>query len=94
MRGADIKQVEMLVAFSLEQRIPEGHPLRTIRKLADAALHSMSGRLTTMYSHTGRPSIPPERLIRRCARTMTPGCRPALERFDSPTSRTQSRQRH
>lgn len=64
MRGADIKQVEMLVAFSLEERIPVGHPLRTIRQLADAALHSMSGTLTTMYSHTGRPSIPPERLIR------------------------------
>jgi len=63
MRGTDIKQVEMRIAFSLEERVPEGHPLRTIRQLTDAALHSMSGRLARMYSHTGRPSIPPERLI-------------------------------
>lgn len=64
MRGADIKQVEMLVAFSLEDRVPADHPLRTIRQLVDESLRAMSGVLTTMYSHTGRPSIPPERLIR------------------------------
>lgn len=64
MRGADIKQVEMLVAFSMEDRVREDHPLRTIRRLVDESLHAMSGVLTTMYSHTGRPSIPPERLIR------------------------------
>jgi transposase len=63
MRGADMGQVEMLVAFSLEERVPSDPPLRTIRRLADEALGSMSGTLTTMYSHTGRPSIPPERLI-------------------------------
>ncbi len=64
MCGTDIKQVEMRVAFSLEEWIPEGHPLRTIRQLTDAALHSMGGRLARMYSHTSRPSIPPERLVR------------------------------
>jgi len=64
MRGADLGQVEMLVSFSLEDRVPTDHPLRTIRRLTDEALRSMSGTLTTMYSHTGRPSIPPERLIR------------------------------
>lgn len=64
MRGADIKQVEMLVAFSVEDRVPAEHPLRMIRRLVDASLRSMSGVLTTMYSHTGRPSISPERLIR------------------------------
>lgn len=64
MRGADIKQVEMLVAFSLEDRVPRDHPLRTIRRLVDECLRAMTGVLATMYSHTGRPSIPPERLIR------------------------------
>jgi transposase len=64
MRGADIKQVEMLVAFSMEDRVPAEHPLRMIRRLVDESLRSMSGVLATMYSHTGRPSIPPERLIR------------------------------
>lgn len=54
----------MLVAFSLEERFPADHLLRTIRRLTDEVLGSMSGALTTMYSHTGRPSIPPARLIR------------------------------
>jgi transposase len=64
MRGADLKQVEMLVAFSLEDRVPVDHPLRMIRRLVDESLYAMTGMLSTMYSHTGRPSIPPERLIR------------------------------
>ena len=64
MRGADQHQRELLIDFSLEERIPANHPLRGIRAMADEALRSMSGVLTTMYSHTGRPSIPPERLIR------------------------------
>lgn len=63
MRGADQHQREMLIDFSIESKIPSDHPLR-IRAVADEALRSMSGVLTTMYSRTGRPSIPPERLIR------------------------------
>lgn len=64
MRGAEEPQVGMFSYVSLEQRVPKQHPLRTIRKLVDAALQEMNGALTVMYSHTGRPSIPPERLIR------------------------------
>jgi transposase len=54
----------MLVAFSLEDWVPVDHPLRTIRRLVDESLQAIAGMLTTMYSHTGRQSIPPERLIR------------------------------
>lgn len=64
MRGVEGPQGAMFSYVSLEQRVPKQHPLRTIRKLVDAALLDMDGALTVMYSHTGRPSIPPERLIR------------------------------
>lgn len=64
MRGVEEAQTTMFSYVALEQRVPKQHPLRTIRKLVDAALKDMDGPLTVMYSHTGRPSIPPERLIR------------------------------
>lgn len=48
----------------LEERVPQDHPLRGIRTLCDAALASLDGRLATLYSHMGRPSIPPEMLFR------------------------------
>ncbi|MES1954215.1 transposase, IS4 [Salinisphaera hydrothermalis EPR70] len=44
--------------------VPADHPLRRIRSLVDAALNSMDGTLTVSYSHTGRPGVAPERLIR------------------------------
>jgi transposase len=49
---------------SLEERVPEKHPLRPVRAMVDAALESMSGRFDAMYAKTGRPSIAPERLLR------------------------------
>jgi transposase len=64
MRGAEDPQKAMFSYVSLEQRIPAKHPLRAVRVLADASLQSMNVALAAMYSHTGRPSIPPERLIR------------------------------
>lgn len=62
MRGVEGQQEAMFSYVSLEHRVPKKHPLRTIRKLVDAALLEMDGALTAMYSHTGRPSIPPERM--------------------------------
>jgi transposase len=64
MRGADKRQRAMLVVINLEQRIPEGHPLRRIKALADAALKELSPVFDAMYSVVGRPSIPPERLLK------------------------------
>jgi transposase len=48
----------------LEERVPADHPLRPIRSLADEALGLLSDRFAALYSHTGRPSIPPEMLLR------------------------------
>ena len=50
--------------LSPEERVRANHPLRAIRAMADEALHNMSERFDTMYAKTGRPSIPPEKLLR------------------------------
>ena len=50
--------------LSPEQRVRETHPLRKIRAMADEALKNMSERFDGMYAKTGRPSIPPEKLLR------------------------------
>jgi transposase len=54
----------MFLYGSLEERVPEKHPLRPVRVMVDAALESMSGRFDEMYAKAGRPSIAPERLLR------------------------------
>jgi transposase len=48
----------------LEERIPADHPLRVIRQLVDAALAELSRTFVKLYARDGRPSIPPERLLR------------------------------
>jgi len=50
--------------LSPEQRVRESHPLRKIRAMADEALRNMSERFDGMYARMGRPSIPPEKLLR------------------------------
>ena len=64
MRGENGRQRAILVVFDPEQRVPKGHPLRRIKALADAALAQLSPRFNGMYSAVGRPSIPPERLLK------------------------------
>jgi transposase len=64
MRGDDRAENELFLYGSLEERVPERHPLRPIRVMVDAALESMSGRFDEMYAKAGRPSIAPERLLR------------------------------
>ncbi len=65
MRGDDEKlQRGMFSYVSLEDRIPQEHPLRAIRKLVDQVLRGMSKQFDRLYSEVGRPSIPPERLLR------------------------------
>lgn len=64
MRGADVMQGAMFSYVSLEDRIPVEHPLRRLRVLVDAILSSMSALFDARYSHTGRPSVAPERLLR------------------------------
>lgn len=64
MRGTDSKQASMFSVISPEKRIPAEHPLRRIKAMADAILADMSSTFDAMYSKTGRPSIPPERLLK------------------------------
>jgi transposase len=54
----------MLMLMSPETRVPATHPLRAIKRLADAALSKLSPVFDEMYSSVGRPSIPPERLLK------------------------------
>src|SRR5215467_5018226 len=64
MRGDDQHQAEMFSYISPEQRVPKDHPLRPIRNLVDEILVELSPRLNKLYSKVGRPSIPPEKLLR------------------------------
>lgn len=64
MRGNEEKQKVLFSYVSQEDRIPEGHPLRKLREMVDPVLERMSIRFREMYSDTGRPSIPPEYLLR------------------------------
>jgi len=64
MRGIDHQQADMYSYLSPEMRVKADHPLRSIRAMADRALANMSERFDGMYAKTGRPSIPPEKLLR------------------------------
>ena len=64
MRGIDHQQADMYSYLSPEMRVRADHPLRAIRTMADRALANMSERFDGMYAKTGRPSIPPEKLLR------------------------------
>lgn len=64
MRGNDQNQASLISYVSLEERIAPEHPLRKVRALVDQLLKSMDGEFSRMYSRVGRPSIPPERLLR------------------------------
>jgi transposase len=64
MRGRRNPQLTMLAFIDLEERVPLVHPLRTIKGLADEALADLSSTFDQMYAENGRPSIPPERLLK------------------------------
>jgi transposase len=64
MRGDDQQTGYMFSYVSPEERVPADHPLRAVRRMTDAALAELSGRFQTLYSEMGRPSIPPEQLLR------------------------------
>src|SRR6059036_2128286 len=64
MRGGDERSGSLFRYVDLEARVGAQHPLRTIRGLVNEALTGLSGDFSTMYSRMGRPSIPPEKLLR------------------------------
>jgi transposase len=64
MRGSDDQTNDMFSYISPEQRVRADHPLRAIRTMTDRVFAELSPRFTAMYSDIGRPSIPPEQLLR------------------------------
>jgi len=64
MRGEDIHQDHLYSYVSPEQRVPPDHPLRPIRQMTNTVLERLSPQLDALYSAVGRPSIPPEKLLR------------------------------
>ena len=65
MRGEDVKQEAMFSYVSPEQRVPMDHPLRPVREMVDTVLKEMSPRFARLYAKVGRPSMAPERLLRK-----------------------------
>ena len=64
MRGRDQSSGNLFSYVDLEERVPDDHPLRLIREIVNDVLGSLSSEFETLYSHMGRPSIPPEKLLR------------------------------
>jgi transposase len=64
MRGGDERSGSLFSYVDLEARVREDHPLRTIRLVVNEALAGLSGGFSALYAQLGRPSIPPEKLLR------------------------------
>jgi len=64
MRGRQSHQGAMFSYVSLEERVPAKHPLRAIRAVVDEVLAGMDGAFAGLYASTGRPSIPPEQVLK------------------------------
>ena len=64
MRGDDKQQLDVFSYVSPEQRVPQDHPLRSLRAMTDEALQQLRPRFNRLYAKTGRPSIAPEKLLR------------------------------
>ena len=64
MRGTSDQQIESLVALTPEDLVPHGHPIRRIKPLADRVLQELSPTFSHMYAKGGRPSVPPEHLLK------------------------------
>lgn len=81
MRGAASGSSELFRYVRLEERVPQDHPLRAARALADVALARLDAKFSTLYSRIGRPSIPPEMLLR--AKLLTAFYSAPSEQLDS-----------
>ena len=64
MRGSDERIGELFSYVDLEDRVPAKHPLRLIRRIVNEVLVALDGEFAKIYAASGRPSIPPERLLR------------------------------
>lgn len=64
MRGKPEQRLAMLSSLSTEDLIPADHPIRRIRRVVDEVLGELDGEFDAMYSRIGRPSVPPEQLLK------------------------------
>src|SRR6202051_3911212 len=64
MRGGDERSGSLFSYVDLEARVGKSHPLRTIRAIVNEAISALAGEFSALYSPIGRPSIPPEKLLR------------------------------
>jgi transposase len=64
MRGVDRRTEGLFSYVSCESRVPAAHPLRVILSLVDGVLAGLSPEFQQLYARNGRPSIPPEKLLR------------------------------
>ncbi len=64
VRGVPERQLAMLTRLSPEELIPADHPIRRICRVVDEVLAELDGEFTAMYATTGRPSVPPEQLLK------------------------------
>ena len=64
MRGRRDPQATMRAFVDFVERVPQDHPVRTIKIIADEALERLSPEFDQMYSKVGRASVPPERLLK------------------------------
>ena len=67
MRGGDNRTGELFSYVDLEARVRRDHPLRAIRTIVNEALSALEREFAALYSPIGRPSIPPEKLLRAVA---------------------------
>ena len=68
MRGGDARSGALFSYVDLEARVGKTHPLREVRQLVNEALAALEKEFSALYSSTGRPSIPPEKLLRAMLR--------------------------
>jgi transposase len=66
MRGSTVRQLSMLSAVTPDELVPSEHPIRRVRPMVDLALGSLASTFDAMYAEDGRPSIPPEHLLKSC----------------------------
>src|SRR3972149_3632873 len=64
MRGAAARQVTMLSPLTPDQLVPQDHPIRQIKPVVEGVLGGLSPVFEAMYGEVGRPSIPPEHLLK------------------------------
>src|SRR5258708_13794901 len=64
MRGGGVRSEGLFSYLNCEARVPLDHPLRPIQKIVDEAVGALTGEFEKLYAKFGRPSIPPEKLLR------------------------------